>query len=300
MWEREIAALTAAQHGLVSTDQLRELGVSAGRIRGLLSRGALIRDHQLVLRAAAAPITKAQQVMAATMSVRGAMASHLTAAEVLAFASTPRSHVVTITVGTPHHHDLNGVRVRRSNLIPPHHVTVVDGIRVSRPERTVLDLAADLTPRVLGRMIEQQYVDRRITQLRMEQVVREMAVPGRRGITRLCAVLDSIDGRPPAESELEARFLELIRTHGLPEPERQVTFSWSEREHGRVDTAWPTHRLIVELDGRRYHSLSAAFERDRRRDQLASIAGWRPIRFTWRQVVDAPGEIVATLCALLA
>jgi len=300
MLEREVAALAAAHHGLVTPSQLTELGLSAWQIKGLVSRGELVREHHSVLRAAAAPTTRSQQILSATMAVAGATASHLTAAEIHKFANTPRARAVTVTVATADYHTPVGVRVRRSNRLPADHVCVVDGIPVTRPERTVLDLAADLSPNVLRRTIEQQYVDRRITVVRMEHVLREMAGPGRRGITRLCRALESIDGFPPSESELEARFIELVEGHRLPTPQRQVRFTWSDAERGRVDTAWPDRRLIVELDGRRFHGLLAAFERDRRRDQLATMAGWRPIRFTWRQVVHTPSEVIDTLRALLA
>ena len=300
MFEREIAAVTAAQKGLTTTDQLSGLGLTDWQIRGLVARGEFIRDHQRVLRLAGAPATRAQRILSATMSVEGAVASHLTAAELAHFASAPKDLGVTITVSTPSYHDLVGVRVRRSNLMPPHHLCTIDGIPTTRPERTVVDLAADLGPKPLRRMIEQQYVDGRITVVRMERVVRDVAAPGRRGMVRLCRALELIDGQPPSESELEARFVELVESHHLPLPERQLTFEWADRERGRVDTAWPIHRLIVELDGRKFHSLMSAFERDRRRDQLATMAGWRPIRFTWRQVVHSPSEVVATLRALLA
>lgn len=43
--------------------------------------------------------------------------------------------------------------------------------------------------------------------------------------------------------------------------------------------------LILELDGREYHSDAAAFERDRRRDADALRAGYIVLRFTWRQLM---------------
>ena len=43
-----------------------------------------------------------------------------------------------------------------------------------------------------------------------------------------------------------------------------------------------------------------SLERDRRRDQQLTAAGWRVVRFTWRQVVDEPDVVVATLRSLLA
>ena len=67
-----------------------------------------------------------------------------------------------------------------------------------------------------------------------------------------------------------------------------------------IDFAWPAQRLAVETDGRRFHGGRLAFERDRRRDQRLTVAGWRPLRFTWRQVVQRPADVAATLRALLS
>ena len=66
-----------------------------------------------------------------------------------------------------------------------------------------------------------------------------------------------------------------------------------------VDFSWPDHRLIVETDGRAAHGDRAAFESDRRRDQQLVAAGWRVVRFTWRQVAREPRAVAEILRRLL-
>jgi len=44
-------------------------------------------------------------------------------------------------------------------------------------------------------------------------------------------------------------------------------------------------KLIVEVDGHAFHGHRAAFEHDRRRDQVLAGAGYRVIRVTWRRAV---------------
>jgi len=51
-----------------------------------------------------------------------------------------------------------------------------------------------------------------------------------------------------------------------------------------VDFHWPGPRVVVEADGYETHRTRAAFERDRRNQQLLGAAGWTLIRCTWRQV----------------
>jgi very-short-patch-repair endonuclease len=66
-----------------------------------------------------------------------------------------------------------------------------------------------------------------------------------------------------------------------------------------VDCLWREARLVVELDGRATHDTRAAFERDRLRDRMLQVAGWRVIRITWRQLQDSPAEVAADLLTLL-
>ena len=105
-------------------------------------------------------------------------------------------------------------------------------------------------------------------------------------------------GSLPADliAELERRFHDLSRRRGLPPGVREFRAPWldaSSTRHERVDVAYPTHRVIVELDGRRYHSRLEEFENDRRRDQAAIACGWVTLRFTWSQVVREPDRVAS-------
>lgn len=64
-------------------------------------------------------------------------------------------------------------------------------------------------------------------------------------------------------------------------------------ERLEVDLLWPSQRLVVELDGHAFHAGRASFERDRRRDRRLTLAGYRVLRITWRQI-EQEGETVVT------
>ena len=66
-----------------------------------------------------------------------------------------------------------------------------------------------------------------------------------------------------------------------------------------VDCLWRAERLALELDSRSVHATDAAFERDRARDRRLQVAGWRPIRVTWRQLHDDPRAVEKDIRALL-
>ena len=87
----------------------------------------------------------------------------------------------------------------------------------------------------------------------------------------------------------------VLRDARLDGAVRQANLPWREPGAGRVDFLFPEWKLIVEVDGRQWHTREQAFEQDRARDNAAAAAGWRVLRFTYRMVVDRPEECVAMI-----
>ena len=86
----------------------------------------------------------------------------------------------------------------------------------------------------------------------------------------------------------------------MPDPEVNAWIVVPDCEPAmRVDFVWRAQRLAVETDGRATHGTRQAFERDRRRDQRLTVAGWRPVRVTWRKLTRSPAQVTETLLALL-
>ena len=57
--------------------------------------------------------------------------------------------------------------------------------------------------------------------------------------------------------------------------------------------------VVVETDGAATHLTARAFEADRARDAELGAAGYRVIRFTWRQICDRPRWVAHTLGEIL-
>jgi very-short-patch-repair endonuclease len=144
--------------------------------------------------------------------------------------------------------------------------TLREGIPVTSPARTLLDLRGCVDVAELGR------------------ARRQAEVLGYR--------LDDAASIEPdlTRSELERRFLRLCRRHRLPSPEVNARIG----DHV-VDFLWSRSGLIVETDGYRYHSGRAAFEHDHRRQAQLVAAGFQVLRFTWSQVVEEPEQVAAVL-----
>lgn len=186
-----------------------------------------------------------------------------------------------------------GVRVRRSRTLTPEDVTKHEQIPVTTPTRTLVDLAAVLRPTALERAVAEGVARRLVEEAALERAVARHQ--GARGIGKLRAVLG---GTGPAftRSTAEESLLALVRRARLVSPEVNVIVGGHE-----VDFFWPTERLVVEVDGRAFHSSARAFERDRRRDAELAARGIRVMRVTWKQLTREPEAVLVRLGgALLA
>ena len=186
-----------------------------------------------------------------------------------------------------------GIAIHVTRSLDPTEVTVREGIPLTTPARTLVDLAAVLPPRALARALEQAVILRIFDGVALDAALARSR--GRRGIGALRRLLAELEDEPaPTRTELERRFLELVRGAGLPTPVVNAHLAGYE-----VDFHWPRQRLVVETDGRATHATPYAFERDRRRDLDLSLAGWQVLRVGWRQVVEQPGRVAAALRARL-
>jgi very-short-patch-repair endonuclease len=116
---------------------------------------------------------------------------------------------------------------------------------------------------------------------------------GQRGVRPLPEILDRGEFLM-TDSELERRFLRLVRQAGLELPLTQ------QQVNGvRVDFHWPDLGLVVETDGLRYHRTPSEQAKDRLRDQAHTAAGLTSLRFTHWQVRYDPGHVKRTLRAAI-
>lgn len=73
------------------------------------------------------------------------------------------------------------------------------------------------------------------------------------------------------------------------------------RLHGyEVDFLWRQQRVVVEIDGFRFHSTRRSFESDRRKDATLQAAGLLTNRITWNQMQTEAYAVIARLATTLA
>lgn len=186
--------------------------------------------------------------------------------------------------------------VHQLNDLDPAHILEFEGLRVTSPERTIIDLAAVITERGLTRVVDNGLAAGRLDLGILQDLFTQLARRGKPGTTQLRKILEARGGDFVApDSELERLLLLVIEEAALPPPVRQFRAPWLRPVNGRVDLAYPDRRLLIEGDSRRWHMLAEAFETDRLRDNAAQLAGWRILRFTWLEITRNPERVVSTI-----
>jgi very-short-patch-repair endonuclease len=219
--------------------------------------------------------------LAALMAVgRGSFLSHRSAAYVWGFHRTPPPEV-ELSVIASGSRSRRGIRVHRIQAVERGEVRREQGLWVSAPARTVLEIAAVAVRDELVEVVDQGLALRRFTPRDLKAVLARNR--GRRGAGRLAELITDDTAIAITRSQAEKAFLELIRDAGLPMPETNVPFGRFE-----ADFVWREQRLIVELDSATYHSGPGVFQRDREKALVFRDAGFDSMRVTRVHIVHQP------------
>ncbi len=225
----------------------------------------------------------------------GAVASHGSAARVhrlLSFnAGAPE-------VLVPHRTNqvVAGATVHRTRSLPASHRTVVEQLPLTTVARTIVDLAAHAPRRRLLGVVEEALSARRVTHDELSRCLADLSKPGRRGLVTAASVFGELGPGPPVDqSVLEARLHQLLADGGLPPLWPQLPFPGRILPTGCVDGGYLDCRVILEVDGRRWHQRIEDLRRDRDRDNDAARLGWQTLRFLWEHVVGDPMGTLATI-----
>ncbi len=294
----ELTEMSSRQHGLVTRAQLVRVGLTQGAIRHLLESNALEVVHPSVYRVAGSPITGYQRLLAACFALgETGAASHRAAAHLWGLDGPFAGHL-EVTAERGARTRPGGIVVHRSTDLTPEHTTVRHGVPVTRPARTLVDLGAVVSQKVLDRAVDDALAKRLVTFEGLLVVLGEVGRRGRRGVGKLRASLAERSGAP--ESVLEAELQRLIARSGLPEPEYQHEVRDRDgRFVARVDAAYADERIAIEADGASTRARREMLDYDDERQNDIVACGWTVLRFTWRQVVGEPESVVLGIWRIL-
>ena len=280
--------MAALQHGVVARWQLLQAGFTRDVVQGLLESGMLIRLDRGVYAVGHRRLTTKGRWMAAVLA--GGPAAVLSHRSAVALWELRPWAGGEIDITVPGRRRSRGqLRFHNVRRLDPADRTLVDGIPVTSVHRTLLDYA-EIAQRQHLRLAIEAAERREIFDLRKLEALYARA-RGRRGLKALKAVVSEVRGPAPwTRSELERRFLALIREGGLPEPHCNVLILGF-----LADCWWPEQRLVVEIDGHEFHKGRRQFDADRLRDTKLQLAGTRVLRITQPRIEFGSDELLSDL-----
>jgi very-short-patch-repair endonuclease len=274
---------------LVTRDQLLSLGFTPDAIDHRLSRGRLHSAARGVYAVGRPSATRHGRWMAAVLSCgEAAVLSHSSAGALMKIGNERRG-LIEISVRCSSRARRDGLVVHRRSSLPPTDVGHFDGIPVTSPVQTLIDLSPRLDTAALERAINEADKYDLVHPPALRKALNDHA--GEPGVARLRHVLDRRTFRL-TRSELERIFLPMTAEVGLPLP---LTKQWVNGFE--VDFFWPQLGLVVETDGLRHHRTPAQQAKDRRRDQAHTAAGMIQLRFTHEQIYHEPEYVRGVLAA---
>jgi very-short-patch-repair endonuclease len=291
-----LRTLADSQHGVVTRDQARRLGVTNRVWYRLHDIGILNRMHKGVSVFAGFPPTRWQRMVAATASAgEHSLISHRSAGELWGIWNANDEDPVEIIVGDRRWRpELPGVIAHVPRDLDELSPTRRMNMRTTVPGRTLLDIAAVepvATQRVIERMLMAGLLDRR----RISAIVALHSRQGRAGIGPVREVLASWPyAEKASESVLEYHLQGILGSTTLPRFETQV-----EVGPYRLDFGWPRWKVGAETDGWGKFESRADFRRMAERDAYLQSKGWSIAHFLWRDIVRRPGYVVGTVRSLL-
>jgi hypothetical protein len=281
--------LARRQHGIVSRRQLLALGFSRRSIEHRLANGRLHLVMRGVYAVGWSDLSQKQCWMAAVLACGdGAALSHHSAGALWGIAPE-RPPLIDLSVRRLCKIRRRGLRVRSRPTLTAEEISPRDGIPVTIVVRTIIDLAAELSPNRLERAVNE--VDK--LELIDPETLRSCLDrhPGEAGVPALRHLLDR-QTFLLSDSNLEIFFRPIARAAGLPQPLSKQIVNGFE-----VDFFWPSLGLVVETDGLRYHRTPSAQTRDAQRDRTHAIVGMTPLRFTHYEIRYEPRKVRDELVA---
>ena len=292
-----ITATASHHHGAFTRKMALDAGATPSMIDRRVRGGEWQRPCEGVYLVAGSPATWERAVAVATFgSGRGSVASHATAAHIWDIGPRPRVIEVTSPMkGRPSREHV----IHRSLDLEDQDVTERMGIPITSVARTLVDIGVPWGEALASRALDEAQ-RRALTELRaVAAVLHRVARKGRRGVGVMRLILeDRLGWTGITQSQLEDEFLRILRAAGVELPVSQVRIvKRGGRTVARVDFVYPDVRLIIELDGERYHTDRGTFRSDRRRQNELIQEGYRVLRFTAWDVFAAPDYVVAQVVA---
>jgi hypothetical protein len=274
--DRLIARLAERQHGVFTFRQALACGFAPRTIRDRVAAGRWERLHHRVYRVRGSVRTFEQRTMARVLACGpGAAAFRRTAGALFEIEGVERN-IVEVAVGRSRNPKL----AYRCTSLRDRDITTIGVIPVTKPERTIIDLASALDVAHLEDALDDVIRRGLVRPRELEARLRQMPRRGSVGLGVLFKLVCTRTAANVAGSGRENVVRRALMRAGLPEPIRQHRiFDDDGRFVARPDLSYPDKRLYIEYDGGHHESVRQRVADLDRQNRLTAL-GWRPLRFT--------------------
>ena len=240
--------------------------------------------HRGVYALNAAPLTRRQRWLAATLTTPDTVLSHASAAACWGILEYDGSYETVCRPGSGGRRRIGDLLVLRSRTLKGNTARRF-AVPITTAARTIIDLCAYFDARGTGRMLREAL---RLKATTVAEVAAALEChPGRRGTGQLTELVHRYRCLPYARtrSPAEARALEILHDAGIEPPLVNTRIAGEE-----ADLAWPPRRRIIEIDGPQYHRFR---DEDARKEARWRDAGYHVRRIPSDAVFDEPARLVA-------
>ena len=235
------------------------------------------------------------RLQAAVLSRPAALVAGRSAAHLLGFSGFPQSkpEILVPFAGNARSPLARVIRSRHFDQID---TVSVDGFMATSRAETILTLSFRESRATLERVIDSQLASKLLRIEEFDPILDRLHRAPLRGLSTLRSLVVARDANAyvPPSSELERHLYRLLERRGLPPYQRQLPIKYPTLA-ATVDAYVPRWRLIVEADGRRWHTRVADFEADRARDNAAAAAGIQVLRFSYSMLKRTSQACLETL-----
>ncbi|MEX0863381.1 MAG: DUF559 domain-containing protein [Acidimicrobiia bacterium] len=289
------AGLMGQQDGVISRRQATDLGASGGFIRARLENQSWIEMSSGVYASVSSPPTWERKLRAAVLGHPSSYVAGTSAGFLHEFDEVRHSRPeVMVPYGGNNRSPI--ARVIRAKHFAEVGTTEIRGFTCTSVAETILTLSMRLPPTTIARHIDNQLAARKLLVADFQPILDRLEFARQRGLRPLRRIVEARadDAYQPPTTELEQLLYRLLDRPELPGYERQLPIAYPTLT-ATVDAYIRDWSLIVEGDGRRWHTREEDYERDRRRDNAALAAGLAVVRLTWSMLRYQPEDCLRTL-----